>query len=48
MVLARNEADLGKIGTTALLGKNAGDLPGPVWRDDFANLLKVWKKQEEN
>ena len=47
MVLARTEEDLGKVGTNAYWEK-LPDLPGPVWRDDFANLLKVWKKQEEN
>jgi len=46
MVLARSETDLGK------MTKNPWDkiavVPGPVWRDDFANLLWVWKKQDEN
>jgi SAM-dependent methyltransferase len=47
MVVARTEDDLGKVGTNAYWDK-LPDVPGPVWRDDFANLLKVWKKQEEN
>ena len=48
MVLARNEADLGKIATTPAYWDKMTVTPGPVWRDDFANLLKVWKKREEN
>ncbi len=47
MVLARSESDLGKIATTPAHWEKVPVTPGPVWRDDFANLLKVWKKREE-
>jgi SAM-dependent methyltransferase len=46
MVLARADADLGRMATHAYWQK-VPDVEGPVWRDDFANLLKVWKKREE-
>ena len=47
MILARKEADLGTLATNPYWDK-VPVVPGPVWRDDFANLLKVWKKREEN
>ena len=47
MVLARSDADLGKIATNPYWDR-VPDVDGPVWRDDFANLLKVWKKQAED
>jgi SAM-dependent methyltransferase len=47
MVLARTEADLGKLATTPAYWERVPDVDGPVWRDDFANLLKVWKKRAE-
>jgi hypothetical protein len=47
MVLARTEADLGKL-ANSLYWERVPVVPGPVWRDDFANLLRVWKKRDEN
>jgi hypothetical protein len=47
MVLARTEADLGKMATTRAHWDEVKVVDGPIWRDDFANLLKVWKKREE-
>jgi spermidine synthase len=46
MVLARSEADLGKIAKSPHWDKMKV-VPGPVWRDDFANVLRVWRKEEE-
>ncbi len=46
MILARTEADLGKIARHPYWQKQPL-VPGPIWRDDFANLLWVWKKREE-
>lgn len=46
MVVARSDADLGKMATNPYWDK-VPDVDGPVWRDDFANLLKLWKKREE-
>jgi hypothetical protein len=47
VVLARSEADLG-----AMAGgphwQPVPARPGPVWRDDFANILSVWKRGEED
>ncbi|HEY3787313.1 MAG TPA: fused MFS/spermidine synthase [Urbifossiella sp.] len=46
MVLARTEADLGA------MGRGPNWLPvreirgGPIWRDDFANLLWAWKRKD--
>ena len=48
MVLARAEADLGKMATTPAHWERVPVTPGPIWRDDFANLLKVWKKRDEH
>ena len=47
MVLARSDADLGKMATNAYWEK-VPDVDGPIWRDDFANLLKVWKKRADD
>jgi spermidine synthase len=56
MVMARSEADLSPLldnkrvkGTTAkfLFWETVPWQEGPIWRDDFANLLRVWKKREE-
>ncbi len=47
MVVARNEADLGKLAHSPLWDR-VPVVPGPVWRDDFANLLSVWKKRDPN
>lgn len=55
MVLARTEAVLEPLepvpaprprGGKTLDWKPVPATDGPVWRDDFANLLKVWKKGE--
>jgi len=46
-VLARSESDLGKMAKNPYWEK-VRIVPGPIWRDDFANLLRVWKKPEEN
>jgi SAM-dependent methyltransferase len=46
MVVARSDADLGKIATNPYW-ERVPVVPGPLWRDDFANLLKVWKKRDE-
>jgi SAM-dependent methyltransferase len=47
MVVARSEADLGPMarGPTWYAVRD-GDR-GPIWRDDFANLLWAWKRKEE-
>jgi hypothetical protein len=45
MVLARQEADLGPMAR----GPHWHPVPpsrGPVWRDDFANLLRAWKRRD--
>jgi hypothetical protein len=55
MVLARTEADLAGLGLGAPLPAGTKRQvwervewrDGPLWRDDFANLLRVWKKNEE-
>jgi SAM-dependent methyltransferase len=47
MVLARTDEDLGKMATNPYWEK-VPDVDGPIWRDDFANLLKVWKKRDEH
>ncbi|MBX9582633.1 MAG: fused MFS/spermidine synthase [Gemmataceae bacterium] len=47
MVLARSEADLGPMAR----GPHWHAVPpsaGPLWRDDFANLLSVWKSGGED
>jgi SAM-dependent methyltransferase len=46
MVLARGVGDLGPMGRGPHWHPvRAG--PGPVWRDDFANVLGVWKRDDE-
>lgn len=47
MVLARSEAALGKMATHAYW-QRVPVVPGPIWRDDFANLLSLWKRREPN
>jgi SAM-dependent methyltransferase len=55
MVLARDEADLAGLSMSAALPAHTKRQvwervdwrDGPLWRDDFANLLRVWKKREE-
>jgi hypothetical protein len=46
MVLARSEIDFGKMAKRPTFWEQVKVVPGPVWRDDFANLLGVWKKTE--
>ncbi len=46
LVLARKEADLGKMAKN-LYWEKVKLVPGPIWRDDFANLLSVWKKEPD-
>jgi spermidine synthase len=53
MILARSESDLAPILVTRPVGNSKPTIwdrvpltDGPVWRDDFANLLGVWKKDE--
>jgi len=46
MVLARSEAALGKMATHAYW-QRVPLVPGPIWRDDFANVLSLWKKRDE-
>ncbi len=45
-VLARDPADLGGVAKDPHWQAER-PRPGPVWRDDFSNLLAVWKKDEE-
>lgn len=55
MVLARTDADLAGLAVGApLSGHTKRQIwervewrDGPLWRDDFANLLRVWKKNED-
>ncbi len=48
MVLARNETDIGKMAKNTSHWEKVKVVPGPVWRDDFANLLRVWKNRDED
>lgn len=45
-VLARDPSDLGTVAKDAHW-QTEPVRPGPLWRDDFSNLLAVWKKYEE-
>jgi len=45
-VLACDPADLGAVAKDAHW-QTEPVRPGPLWRDDFSNLLAVWKKYEE-
>jgi hypothetical protein len=47
IVLANRVEDLGKIARNGNW-VNVTIVPGPVWRDDFANVLGLWKKPEED
>lgn len=56
MVLARSEADLAGLSrkaselpahTKQQVWERVDWRDGPLWRDDFANLLRVWKKNED-
>jgi spermidine synthase len=46
MVLARSAADLGPMARGPHWQPLRDRRDGPVWRDDFANLLSVWKRDE--
>jgi hypothetical protein len=46
MVLAPTDKDLGKMAGRSMWSRIAVE-PGPVWRDDFANVISVWKKEDE-
>jgi SAM-dependent methyltransferase len=48
MVLARATADLGVMGRGPHWQPVHARRPGPVWRDDFANILAVWKREDED
>ena len=45
-VLARDPADLGPAADD-VRWQATRPKPGPVWTDDFSNLLSVWKSEEE-
>ena len=47
MVLARSDADLGPLAKSIKWSRVPLRRDVPVWRDDFTNLLSVWKKREE-
>jgi hypothetical protein len=46
MVLARTDESLGPVAWDAYWDR-VKIKRGPVWRDDFANVLRVWKKDVE-
>lgn len=46
VVLARDPADLGKVAADGHW-QPVRPTPGPVWTDDFTNLLGVWKRAEK-
>jgi SAM-dependent methyltransferase len=43
MALARDPADLGGVAAD-IRWQKVTPAPGPTWRDDFSNLLAVWKR----
>ena len=45
-VLARDPADLGAVAAD-IRWQKVQPTPGPAWRDDFSNLLAVWKRGED-
>jgi SAM-dependent methyltransferase len=45
MLLAEREHDLGPLARDPYWEK-VPLTPGPIWRDNFANVLRVWKKNE--
>jgi len=47
MALARTEADLGSMSRGPAWQVVRIERSGPIWRDDFANLLWAWKRKEE-
>jgi SAM-dependent methyltransferase len=46
MLLAEREADLGVLARHPYWQK-IPSTPGPIWRDNFANVLRVWKKRDD-
>jgi hypothetical protein len=46
MILARDDEALGPIAWDPYWDRVAVT-PGPIWRDDFANLLALWRKHEK-
>ncbi|MCX8138270.1 MAG: fused MFS/spermidine synthase [Gemmataceae bacterium] len=46
MLLAERETDLGVLARSPYWQKVPWT-PGPIWRDNFANVLRVWKKRED-
>ncbi|HEX4611388.1 MAG TPA: fused MFS/spermidine synthase, partial [Urbifossiella sp.] len=48
MVLARAAADLGPMARGPHWHPVRDPRPGPVWRDDFANVLGVWKRDDDD
>lgn len=48
MVLARRTDDLGPMALGPHWGLVRDARPGPVWRDDFANVLGVWKRGDDD
>ncbi|MCS7020645.1 MAG: fused MFS/spermidine synthase [Gemmataceae bacterium] len=46
MLLAEREQDLGPLARTPYWEK-VPVTPGPIWRDNFANVLRVWKRQDD-
>ncbi|MBN9518000.1 fused MFS/spermidine synthase [bacterium] len=48
MVLARTTNDLGAMGRGPHWHLVRAARPGPVWRDDFANVLAVWKRDDDD
>ncbi|MFO0804976.1 MAG: fused MFS/spermidine synthase [Gemmataceae bacterium] len=47
MVLARSVSDLGSVSRSPVWQPVRIERNGPIWRDDFANLLWAWKRKEE-
>jgi hypothetical protein len=47
MVLARSESDLGPVARSPAWQPVRIEHNGPIWRDDFANLLWAWKRKDE-
>lgn len=47
MVLARRDEDLGAMAKGPFWLGVKEIRPGPIWRDDFANLLWAWKRKDD-
>jgi hypothetical protein len=48
MVLARSESDLGPMAKGPTWFPVREPRRGPIWRDDFANLLWAWKRKDSD